>query len=225
MRRFITATAVTTVAALPFMWSVPSQAAVPTCFGKPATIVGTAGPDSLEGGPNDVVYGGGGDDGISGAPIMCGGSGADSIDGTYKGDDKIRGGGGADNIEGEFGVDTLLGGGGDDRIEDTDDFDWSDEHDPGTDIMRGGPGDDTINSTSGSDKVYGNSGQDTLTDYTRVKSYLYGGRDNDVIDATNDNLGTNPFVPDYVSGDLGYDIAFVHYDDIVSSSTESRVNQ
>jgi Ca2+-binding RTX toxin-like protein len=41
---------------------------VPTCFGQPATIVGTDGPDTLIGqsGVADVIYGGGGDDGIGG---------------------------------------------------------------------------------------------------------------------------------------------------------------
>ncbi len=45
-------------------------AATPLCFGKPPTIVGTAGPDRLVGqsGVADVIWGGGGDDYISEAP-------------------------------------------------------------------------------------------------------------------------------------------------------------
>jgi hypothetical protein len=73
--------------------------------------------------------------------------------------------------------------------------------------------------------VYGGAGEDILTDYTRAKSYLYGGDDNDVLDATRNEAGSNPFVPDYVSGNDGFDVATVNREDIVSSSTEQRIYQ
>src|SRR6266487_454263 len=57
--------------------------AKPTCFGKPATVVGTPGKDHLKTGPgNDVVAGLGGNDFIgtgSGNDLVCGGSGDDLI--------------------------------------------------------------------------------------------------------------------------------------------------
>ena len=65
----------------------------PTCHGKKATIVGTAGKDRLVGtARRDVIVGLGGDD-------------------------RIDGRGGNDLICGGDGADTLLGGGGNDRIE------------------------------------------------------------------------------------------------------------
>jgi Ca2+-binding RTX toxin-like protein len=222
MRRLFTVIAASSLVAAPLMLSASSQAVTPMCFGQPATVVGTAGPDSLGGGPTDVVYGGGGDDDLGGY-IVCGGPGADYIIGQPYTDNKLSGGGGDDRIDAWFGVDTLWGGGGNDRIDDTDDFDWPDYYDPGTDIMRGGAGDDEINSTCGPDKVYGGAGNDTINDWTRAKSYLYGGGGNDTIDATRNEAGTNPLRPDYVSGDLGYDVAIANWNDIVTSSTEKII--
>jgi hypothetical protein len=63
---------------MPSIWTSPSYATVPTCFGKPATIIGTAGTDNIYAGRSDVVYGGG-NDYIVGGYLVCGGAGADSI--------------------------------------------------------------------------------------------------------------------------------------------------
>jgi len=230
MRTLSTATAVLALASSSVIWAPPGQAATPTCFGRTATVVGTADQDLLSFGPGDVVYAAGGDDYI--APrdeaetftaYICGGAGADIILGG-RGVDHIHGDGGSDYINGGFGgADTLLGDGGEDRVEDFDDYDYPDYDDPGTDILRGGAGDDILITACGSDRVYGDGGRDTITDYTRAASYLYGGAGNDSIDATRNKAGTNAFERDYVSGGRGFDTAVVNREDIVSTSTEKKI--
>ena len=107
-----------------------SAGAASTCQGQTATIVGTAGDDTLTGGPgNDVVALLSGDDffdGQGGNDVVCGDSGADFLVGGA-GDDTLDGGSGNDQVRGDFfsaagdaagdgGNDTLIGGpGGDDR--------------------------------------------------------------------------------------------------------------
>ncbi|MEV5002742.1 calcium-binding protein [Nocardioides sp. LML1-1-1.1] len=106
----------------------PAQAAAPTCAGRTATIVGTAGDDDLQGTPlPDVVWLGPGNDrfrGDSGNDIICGGAGRDSINGEYGNDiilgesgaDRLAGGPGDDSLSGGTGADAFAGGAGDDRI-------------------------------------------------------------------------------------------------------------
>jgi Ca2+-binding RTX toxin-like protein len=98
------------------------QAAVPTCAGERATLVGTPGSDHLAGTPaRDVIVGGAGNDvieGRGGSDRICGGGDADQLRGGL-GDDYLRGGG--DRLEadvtGTFLVgDVLLGGPGADRL-------------------------------------------------------------------------------------------------------------
>lgn len=78
----------------------PAQAA-PTCFGRPATIVGTNGSDVIYG-TNfpDVIASLGGNDSVharAGGDFICGGDGSDVIfDG--KGSDSIDGGTGVDTV-------------------------------------------------------------------------------------------------------------------------------
>src|SRR4051794_19668175 len=83
-----------------------AAADVPTCFGKAATIVGTADrihPDNLQGtaGPDVIVAGLGADriQGLGGDDLICGGPGVDSI----------AGGSGADRVNGGFGDDVIFG--------------------------------------------------------------------------------------------------------------------
>jgi hypothetical protein len=205
-----------------------AQAATPLCFGVTPTIVGTEGPDQIttNAGVRDVVYGGGGDDWVSGAgrqaadpgDLICGGPGNDNLRGGL-GNDKINGGDGHDTVIGYFGVDVLQGNAGNDRLNDADgDDDWYDSYDPGTDTMRGGGGSDVIRSVSGADKVYGDDGADQLLDYSHVKTYLYGGPGDDYIDATGSNTGPNTVAPDYVYGDAGIDTAVAHRTDVVSTT-------
>jgi Ca2+-binding RTX toxin-like protein len=96
------------------LYAVPLAAAqtVPTCFGQPATIVGTSGDDTLQGteGP-DVIFGGGGSDridGLGGDDLICGRRGGDVLFGG-DGNDKLYGGRGSDFQDGGAGDDLILG--------------------------------------------------------------------------------------------------------------------
>lgn len=75
----------------------------PACFGRTATIVGTAGRDVLTGtSQSDVIVTLEGRDIVSGGPgndLICGGDGSDGLSGQA-GDDRIRGGGAGDDITG-----------------------------------------------------------------------------------------------------------------------------
>ncbi|MGH3307960.1 MAG: calcium-binding protein [Nocardioides sp.] len=98
------------------------QAAVPTCAGQRATLVGTARSDDLVGTRGrDVIVGRAGDDVINGRggnDLICGGADADELRGGPGGDSLH---GSADrlgsDVTGTFLVgDVLLGGRGDDRL-------------------------------------------------------------------------------------------------------------
>lgn len=162
--------------------SFPAHAdAAPTCFGKPATIIGTDGPDVIYGtnGP-DVIYAGGGDDtiyGLGGDDLICGGAGNDTIYGG-PGNDKIAGGSGDDHLYGEGGDDTLDGGAGNDFLASGD----------GTNTLNGGIGGDTLDGGSGADTLNGGAGADILN----------GGGGNDVLNGGADN--------DTLNGGAGNDI-------------------
>jgi Ca2+-binding RTX toxin-like protein len=202
--------------------AIPTQAASEarlSCFGKPATLVGTPGDDELFGSSDDVVVGLGGNDRLSGG-IVCGGAGHDSLSGAEQWvSSKLDGGYGDDIIRGDLGPsDVLLGGAGNDYLTDSNDTDWEDEWDPGTDVMKGGPGNDHIVSTSGLNLVYGNAGDDRIYDYSHVRTVISGGAGNDAMYPTGDNYGVNPYEPDSVAGDEGVDIAEVNRIDEVSST-------
>ena len=87
-----------------------ASAAAASCDGKHATIVGTAGQrrDRRQEGASDVIYGGGGNDRITGGPngndTICGGPGDDTIHGG-RGFDALYGEGGDDKLAGETGSD------------------------------------------------------------------------------------------------------------------------
>ena len=91
----------------------------PTCFGKPATILGDASDEDLVGTEAaDVIIAAGGDDsihGLGGHDVLCGGAGRDRIDGGSGGDD-LLGFGGRDVLLGGSGNDALNGGWGKDRL-------------------------------------------------------------------------------------------------------------
>ncbi len=86
-----------------------ASAAAPRCFGKKATIVGTAKADTLKGTPkDDVIVGLGRNDtirGLGGDDTICGGDGRDTIL-SGAGDDLLFGEAGSDRIDGGAGVDT-----------------------------------------------------------------------------------------------------------------------
>jgi Ca2+-binding RTX toxin-like protein len=120
-------------------WVRESALAVPTCFGRPATIVvptlanenreitGTNGDDVIVGGAgDDIIFGGGGDDRI------CARRGRDVVYG-WEGSDHLSGARGGDRLYAEMGNDVLGGGAGPDVL----------AGGLGSDLMRGGPGTDT----------------------------------------------------------------------------------
>lgn len=131
-----------------------------TCFGRQATLVGSAGDDELTGTQaQDVIVARGGNDrirGRGGEDLICGGAGQDDIEGNDgrdglsgdDGNDRINGGELSDRIQGGdandvaiggTGPDTILGGFGDDLL-----MGWRDGDrlvgGLGDDRMKGGPG-------------------------------------------------------------------------------------
>ncbi len=139
----------------------------PTCFGRRATIVGTARSETLVGtSGSDVIVG------LTGNDVISGRGGRDRICGN-DGADTLRGGDGDDIILGQGGADTVTGGNGGDRLVGRG-FDW-DRRDPARDELRGGPGPDRINfvfymddpyniaiSDGGDDPTFGGRGADWL---------------------------------------------------------------
>jgi Ca2+-binding RTX toxin-like protein len=137
-----------------------NAAVAPKCLGQRATIVGTAGPDTIRGTRrDDVILARGGADtvyGLRGFDRVCGGGGNDRIFGG-DGGDSIEGGGGSDRIVGAQGNDIIGGGVGHDIIKggtNIDQITAGDGNDlieggPGnTDIIRGGPGEDVASYAS-----------------------------------------------------------------------------
>lgn len=94
-------------------WMVTVNAPTSTCFGVPATIVGTKGNNRLTGtSRNDVIVGLGGNDiinGKGGNDIICGGDGKDIIRGGT-GNDQLDGGTGFDVLHGDRGTDVCING-------------------------------------------------------------------------------------------------------------------
>jgi Ca2+-binding RTX toxin-like protein len=240
MRELPAAVAATTVAALlPLMWSVPSSAATPLCFGKPATIVGTAGDDTLtgQGGVSDVIYGEGGNDNIVGgdfygddahpgdAPdLLCGGPGDDHVMGS-PGNDKLNGGDGNDYVDGGNGADLEQGNAGNDRVGKGSFADA----DSANDVMRGNSGNDVLDGGWGKDQMYGNKGADKLYDEEcDGPTLLNGGRGDDYLESWSssfDGWHSNVCntVADKVVGARGIDTAQV--DRLDSVTTVERITR
>lgn len=90
----------------------------PTCGGRPATILGTAGADTMRGTlGNDVILGLAGNDmirGLAGNDVLCGGPGRDTLIGG-DGNDRLLGKSGRDRLFGDRGRDRLDGGSGRDH--------------------------------------------------------------------------------------------------------------
>ncbi len=139
----------------------PNTEEVPRCHGARATIVGTDGPDKLQGTPSrDVIVGLGGDDEIVGGlgnDIICGGPGSDLIHGG-RGNDMVDGGAGDyDRVIGDLGDDQVLGGPG--------------NHDEaagslGIDTVSGGPGNfDLVHGDYGYDRMDGGAGKGDIASF------------------------------------------------------------
>lgn len=170
-------TPVATNTATPTPTAVPPTATPPssgvTCFGQPATLIGTNGDDRLEGTSgndvivglrgNDYIIGGGGDD------LICGDSGRDLLDGG-PGRDQVDGGVDDDMLYGSGGDDLLLGGSGNDRMNGGDDQDAAHggsgidqiSGGNGNDLLTGGDDDDRVSGGSGDDRINGEAGSDII---------------------------------------------------------------
>jgi Ca2+-binding RTX toxin-like protein len=126
--------------------SAPAHADVPTCGGRPATIVATPRVHRIRGTEGDDV--------IVGLP------GADDINGLG-GDDLICGRGGDDGLTGGEGHDVLYGQWGEDQL-------WGG---PGDDVMRGGAG----LGGAGATLFWPDDGNDTWISWTKYVFLAFWG--------------------------------------------------
>ena len=151
---------------------------------EPLSIIGTAGPDTFDGGNgNDGLWGADGND------VLRGGAGSDGLVGGA-GNDLLDGGDGVDFlfggdfsvVDGSFvpnsGDDTLNGGNGNDGLWG---FDGNDviNADAGDDYVEGGLGNNSVSGGADNDTLLGQAGADTIGGGTGF-DYLYGGAEADV---------------------------------------------
>jgi Ca2+-binding RTX toxin-like protein len=179
---------------------VPASAAVPRCFGKRVTIVGTSRNDRLTGTlGRDVIHGRGGDDlisGLAGNDLLCGGGGGDIVVGN-DGRDRLHGGGAPDGLQPGTGNDVVIGGGSA-----FDDVRYPDAIGPitaslatgqvtglGTDTLESGveqivgsPFDDVLEGDEGGNDLLGLDGNDTITALGGEFDLIVGGAGDDVLD-------------------------------------------
>jgi Ca2+-binding RTX toxin-like protein len=212
-RRIRLAAAILCSATLAIELAPAASAGTPRCFGRPATIVGTAHADEIAGtNRGDVIVGLGGPDTIDGGggpDLVCAGSGEDVVFGG-PGDDRIRGDRG--------GFDAIVPG-------------------PGDDVVDGGPGADDavafLASPAGvdaslADGVATGEGSDTLMRVESVAGSAHddmlegGGGDDQLVGmAGNDALiglgGFDLFWPgagdDVVDGGDGFDFLHCYFED------------
>jgi len=195
--------------------AVPASAAVPRCFGKAVTIVGTSRDDRLKGTKGrDVIHGRGGDDlvrGLAGNDLLCGGRGSDLLSGR-DGRDRLDGGGGDDGLQPGAGKDVVRGGGG--RLDDVRYPDatrsitasladdqvtgmGTDTLDGGVELIVGGLFDDEIEGNKASNVLIGLEGNDTITGLGGSDGVV-GGAGDDVLDGGNGfDFAENYFVDAY----------------------------
>jgi uncharacterized repeat protein (TIGR01451 family) len=126
--------------------TVQMPPAGPTCFGKAASLVGTAGNDTLTGTDKaDVIVALAGSDqvfGLDGRDLICARGGADFVDGGPR----------PDRVSGGLGRDLLIGRGGGDEL----------RGNRGRDRLRGNAGNDLLAGGRGLDRCRGGPGSDTL---------------------------------------------------------------
>ncbi len=134
---------------------------------------GSAGHDTLDGGlGQDALQGGSGFDelfGADGDDLLFGGADRDVLYGG-NGADTLNGGSGTDVLNGGSGADDLAGGAGDDVL----------NGDTGNDVLEGGAGADELNGGFGTDQLYSGSGNDTLNGDDGADT-MEGGSGNDVL--------------------------------------------
>jgi Tol biopolymer transport system component len=137
---------------------------LPKCHGRPATLIGTPGPDVIKGTKRaDVILALGGDDKIktfNGADTICAGPGKDTVDAGSNGE-----GGGSDHV---------YGGPGDDHL----------KLGPELGTLKGEGGDDVLIGSKGGDSIYGGPGNDLILGLSNPSynaDFLSGGPGNDRI--------------------------------------------
>ena len=199
-----------------------------TCFGEPATVVGTPGDDELSG---DVVVGLAGVDDLGGR-LVCGGKDGD----WYLSGIKVDGGPGDDQeIQliglGDLAIGPAIGGPGNDRFLDNN---WAQEDQP-FQVWRGGPGNDRFTGAGGDkDVFYGGAGSDstgggepnwpdTLRQYGGEdddflgggigRDRIYGGPGNDTLDATRHLWRVDTTIADFIDGGDGFDTCILNVGD------------
>ncbi|MDQ4004726.1 MAG: hypothetical protein M3135_00280 [Actinomycetota bacterium] len=141
------------------------EAAAAGCFGKSATITGTAGKDRIRGtSRGDVIASLDGNDFVAGRrgnDLFCLGKGNDLGRGQ-DGKDRFNGGAGADGIGGDAGNDLLVGGGGGDGLYGGSGADRLKAGGGTFEILNGGPDNDLLLGGGGQDLMLGLSGNDRL---------------------------------------------------------------
>ncbi len=124
------------------------------CNGRNATIIGSAGRDTITGTPgNDVIVALGGNDRVRGGggnDIICGGAGKDKLYGQG-GNDYLSGGAGRDLLDGGNNNDKLYGG-------------------KSRDSLRGRGGSDLLVGGSGGDSLDGGRGRDACHFFSITKT-------------------------------------------------------
>ena len=178
------------------------------CQGVPATIVGTAGDDVIQGtSGDDVIVGLGGNDtirGRQGDDLICGDEGADLILGGH-GDDEIHGGAGADDLRGSKGEDRVFGGDGTDTLRGGRTRDWLDGG-AGADVLVGGERNDTLSGGTGADELNGNDGNDHLSGDQGADTLYGNDGDDDLFGGSGDDLLVGQAGDDLLDGGADTDV-------------------
>lgn len=138
--------------------------------GDGIVVVGTNGPDALQGSDRD--------------DLICALGGDDAVQG-HAGDDSLFGGGGKDGMEAGVGNDNMFGEGDKDILVGNE----------GNDEIDGGQGNDNMSGSGGQDTMYGRGGWDTLKGNAdddllvgaKGRDVLQGGGGNDVARAGADD--------------------------------------
>jgi len=212
MRRLVLFVVLATCAA--FTLPQIASAAVPRCFGKKATIVGTTKADHIKGTAKaDVVVGLGGSDvikGLGGGDRICGGNGSDKLIGGDR-DDALVGEAGNDTLSGGGGNDGLFGGAGNDTFNGGTGFDLASyffapsgvQADLAAGTATGGEGTDML---TGIEDLEGSPFDDTLTGDSG-ENFFFPGEGNDTVNGgggTTDRVdfffSLNPVMVDLTAG-------------------------
>ena len=163
-------------------------------------VDGTTGNDIIVGrdGVGNVIYGGAGDDLITGGnddDVIVGDAGRDTLRGG-DGNDSMWGGGGDDVLEGGAGIDKLFGDGGNDLI----------DGGAGDDQMSGGTGNDTYIVDSAGDTIVEKAGEGIDTVQASVSYTLSANVENLVLTGSGNIDGTGNDGDNVITGNGGNNV-------------------